>query len=98
MGTDNMHHDTGQNALTLGLSLLTGLGLTLMLTALAAGVILGDSADGDTIGLLFIGGISLFIVGAIAWGGVVQPWAHFDDINVPKEDDHHGHDDHEETH
>ncbi len=88
-----MTHDTGQNSLTLGLSMICGLGVTLMIIALGIGVI-GADVTSSTIGLLFIGGLSLFVVGAIAWGGVVQPWAHFDDINQPAVDEFHGHDEH----
>ncbi|MBC7869767.1 MAG: hypothetical protein H7Y09_02920 [Chitinophagaceae bacterium] len=86
-----MTHDTGQNSLTLGLAMICGLGVTLMIVALGIGVI-GANAASSTIGLLFVGGLALFVVGAIAWGGVVQPWTHFDDINVPAVDEHHGHD------
>lgn len=84
---------TGQNSLTLGLSLLSGLGVTLMILAAALGV---TGSDPETMGLLFVGGLALLIVGAVAWAGVVQPWAHFDDINVPAPDEHHGHEAHDQ--
>jgi hypothetical protein len=75
---------TGNNSLTLGLALLGGLGVTLMIVALGAGVV---GAEGGTVALL--------IGAAVAWGAVVQPWTHFDNINLPAEDDHHGGTDHD---
>lgn len=93
-GETNTTHETGQNSLTLGLSLLGGLGVTLMIVAGGVGVIGGDA---NTIGLLFVSGLALFITGALAWAGVVQPWAHFDDINIPAPDEHHTAHGHDET-
>lgn len=88
MTTENAH-DTGNNALTLGFSLLAGLGLTLMMAGFAVGVIDGNS---DTFGLLFFLGLAAFVGGLGAWLAVVQPWTHFDDINEPM---YHGHVHHE---
>ncbi|MDX1992943.1 MAG: hypothetical protein SF029_11155 [bacterium] len=83
---------TGNNSLTLGLALLGGLGVTLMIVALAAGVV---GAEGGTVGLLLLAGLAMLIGAAVAWGAVVQPWTHFDNINLPAEDDHHGGTDHD---
>ncbi len=95
-----MSHDTGQNSLTISLALLAGLGLTLMIVAAGIGVIQGDSADGELLGLLFVGGIAALVVGGVAWGGVVRPWENFDDINQPLYHGHehdHAEEDHAET-
>lgn len=78
----------------LGMSLIAGLGVILMVLALAIGVVQGSAADSNTIGLLFVGGIAFFLVGAAGWYGLSQPTHHFDDINVPMDDGHHGHDEH----
>jgi hypothetical protein len=72
-------------------SLVAGLGVTLMIIALGVGVIQGEGSESKSIGLLFAAGLVLFILGAGAWYGVVQPQKHFDDINIPAEDEHHGH-------
>lgn len=80
--------------LTMGLSMIAGLGLILMLIALSIGVIEGAEADSTAVGLLFAGGVGLMIVGIGAWFAVVQPQKHFDDINVPLYSGHH----HEEHH
>jgi hypothetical protein len=75
--------------------MVAGLGVTLMIIALAVGVIQGSAADTNAVGLLFAGGLVLFILGAGSWFAIVQPQKHFDDINQPAEADHHGHaDDH----
>lgn len=81
----------------LGMAMIAGFGLILLVTALALGVIGGAAADGNLIGLLFIVGLGMFFAGIAGWFGLTQPHRHFDDINVPAEDDHHGHDeDHDE--
>lgn len=79
---------------SLGLSFTAGFGFTTMAAALALGVIGGDKADGGTIGLLFVGGLALFVVGVAGWVAVVQPHKHFDDINQPMDAGHH-HEEHE---
>ncbi len=84
-------HDTGNNALTLGMAGIAGTGFTLMMLAAAVGVIQGTDADSSTINLLFYGGAALFLSGAIAWGAIVRPWESFDDINIPFEDTSHPH-------
>ncbi|MCU0498654.1 MAG: hypothetical protein MUF87_14985 [Anaerolineae bacterium] len=83
-------HETGQNSLTLSMSLIAGGGVVLMITALAIGVINGQSS---LIGILFIGGLLAFIAGTAAWFGLVQPHKNFDDINRPLYHGEH-HDDH----
>lgn len=55
-----------------------------MLLSIASGVISGASADTNTLGLVFLTGLALFIVGLVAWYAVAQPPAHFDDINQPQ--------------
>jgi hypothetical protein len=88
-----------QSPVTLGLSMTAGLGLTLMIVALGIGVVQGDSANSTAIGLAFLAGLALLVMGFFGWFGVVQPHKHFDDINVPMEADHHGHDEaHTEKH
>lgn len=93
-GGITMAYDTHQNALTLGLAMLAGTGLILMISAGGLGVIEGAEADMDIIGLLFTGGLALFISGIVAWAGVVRPWENFDDINVPHYTGHHHDEDH----
>lgn len=77
-------------------SLVAGAGMTLMLLALGIGAVQGEAADSSAIGLSFAGGLVLFLVGAIAWFAIAQPQKHFDDINIPADDDHHGHDSHDD--
>jgi hypothetical protein len=88
--TDNLS-TPANNSTVLGLSFVAGLGLILMILALSIGMIQGSAADGSTIGLLFITGLALLIVGGVGWFAVVQPQKHFDDINQPQDDGHHGH-------
>ena len=77
------------NPLTFGLALTAGLGIILMITALALGVIQGAAADANALGLLLVAGLIVFIVGLAGWVAVVQPYRNFDDINVPKDTGHH---------
>lgn len=84
-----------QNSITLGFSLLAGLGVTLMMVGAAWGVIEGESADSTTIGLLIIAGALMFISGAGVWMGYTRPWETFDDISQPM---YHGHHHEEEEH
>jgi hypothetical protein len=78
----------------LGLAMIAGLGVILIVLALAIGVVQGNAADSTTIGLLFVSGIALFLLGAGGWYGVTQPQKHFDDINVPMDEFPHGHNEH----
>ncbi len=82
----------------LGMSMIAGLGVILILLALGIGVVQGSVADSSTIGIAFISGIALFVLGAIGWFGLTQPQKHFDDINQPLDDGSHGHTTHTETH
>lgn len=81
---------------SLGLSFVAGVGFVAMMIALGIGMIQGAAADSGTIGLLFAGGLVLFIVGAAGWFAVEQPHKHFDDINVPHYHGHH--DEHHDIH
>jgi ABC-type nickel/cobalt efflux system permease component RcnA len=83
-----------KNPLVLGFGLTAGLGIILMIVALAFGVSAGAEADNSLISLLFVGGVALFVLGLAAWFFVVQPHKHFDDIDVPAEAEHH-HEPHE---
>ena len=94
MTTENDNPRTGNNSLTIGLASLTGIGFAAMATALAVGVSQGTSADSDSVGLLFITGLLMFIAGIAAWMSVKRPWENFDDINVPMYHGHH----HDEEH
>lgn len=80
---------TGQ-PLTFGLAMTAGLGLILMMLALAIGVISGTTVDGRALTVAFVAGLFLLIGGIIGWVIVTEPWKHFDDINQPK-DTGHGH-------
>ncbi len=79
------------------MSLIAGFGVILVLTALAIGVIQGSTADTNLISLIFAGGVAFFLIGAAGWFGLTQPQKHFDDINIPMDTGHHGHD-HAESH
>ncbi|MBC7811138.1 MAG: hypothetical protein H7175_08330 [Burkholderiales bacterium] len=79
-----------QKMVTLGLAFAAGLGLTLCIIALGIGVIDGE-ANTSAIGLLFVAGILLMVLGIIGWFAVVQPYKNFDDINVAQ---YHGHEHH----
>jgi ABC-type nickel/cobalt efflux system permease component RcnA len=83
-----------KNPLVLGFGLTAGLGIILMIVALAFGVSAGAEADNSLISLLFVGGVALFVLGLAAWFFVVQPHKHFDNIDVPAEAEHH-HEPHE---
>ena len=71
--------------------MIAGLGVTLIVLALGIGVVQGSAADSSTVGITFISGIGLFILGAVGWFGLTQPQRHFDDINQPLDDGSHGH-------
>ena len=80
--------------LTFGLSMVAGIGLILLIGALAYGVAVGESANMNVISGLFIIGLLLFLSGLIGWLAVVRPFERFDDINVPQYTGHHGHESH----
>ena len=92
VATENSNPRTGNNSITVALAAVTATGFILMALALAVGVIGGAEANENTIQQMFLGGLILFIVGVAVWGGVVQPWKNFDDINKPLYHGHH-HDD-----
>lgn len=102
-----MRHDIGLNGLTYALAGLAGLGVVLMIAALASGVVETsvpaqtgvEPTDGGAMALLFGFGLIAFVSGAVAWFFVVRPDQHFDNIDIPLDDGHgHGHDEahHEE--
>ena len=82
---------TNHSPIVWWVSLVAGLGMTLMIVALSMGVTQGTSADTNSVGMWFAAGLVLFILGVGAWFAVVQPQKHFDDIDKPAEDEHHGH-------
>lgn len=84
-----------QNSVTLGLALLAGLGFVLVVVVAGVGVVEGANADDDTLGVLFLIGIMLFVGGLIAWAGVARPWERFPDVTEGYYDkpDHVGHGD-----
>lgn len=84
------------NPAILTVSLIAGTGVIIAILALAVGVVQGSAADNNLIGLVFAGGVVLFVLGAGAWVGMAQPHKHFDDINKPLDDGHHGHNAHHE--
>ncbi len=82
-------HDPMRTPVPFGLALTAGAGLILMILALAFGVIQGDAANSTVTGLTFVGGLALLLIGIAGWLAVVQPFEHFDDINVPQYTGHH---------
>lgn len=85
----SVEHDPTKKPIPFGLALTSGTGLVLMMIALAVGVVQGDAANGSVIGLTFASGLALLILGLVGWLAVVQPFKHFDDINVPQYTGHH---------
>ncbi len=81
-------------SLITGLAMVGGLGLTIIVVALGLGVII-PNADNNFVGLAVLTGLVILISGIGGWLAVVQPFTHFDDINIPAEDDHH-HESHSE--
>lgn len=91
-----MNENTDNNQLVVGLALIGGLGLILMSVALAVGVIQGENASTNIIGMVFFTGLVLLFGGTAGWFGVTQPHKHIDDINVPQYTGHHDHHDSED--
>ena len=89
-------HDPMSKPIPFSLALAAGAGLILMMLALAFGVVQGDSANGTVIGVTFVGGLALLVFGIGGWLATVQPFKHFDDINVPQYTGHH--EEHHEDH
>lgn len=77
--------------LSFGLAMTAGLGVVVMIFALATGGVQGASADSRAISLTLITGFTLLAIGFIGWLIIVRPFDHFDDINVPKEMGHGEH-------
>ena len=95
MSTDTNTQNTNPNqSLITWLSMLGGLGITLMVGALAIGSV-DASASSNAIGLTLLTGLLCLLAAIVAWFGVVQPHKHFDDINVPQ---YHGHEHHDTAH
>jgi hypothetical protein len=86
------------NIVILELALVAGLGFIFMMVALGVGVIQGSAANSTAIGLLFIAGLALFLLGALGWFGIARPDKHFDDINVPQYTGHHEEEQHDDGH
>ncbi len=78
--------------LVVWLSIIGGIGMTLVMIALGMGVILGEAASGGVVAVLFWTGLIGLIGATGGWFAVVQPHKHFDDINQPEYTGHH--DDH----
>ncbi|MGQ9889252.1 MAG: hypothetical protein ACUVSX_12290 [Aggregatilineales bacterium] len=83
------------SSLMTGLAFIAGAGLAMMVVTAAVGVIQGENASAEALGLLFALGVVFLIGGVGAWLAVERPFAHFDDINVPAPDEHHHDDDHQ---
>jgi ABC-type nickel/cobalt efflux system permease component RcnA len=77
------------NPLTFGLAMSGGIGLILMIVALGVGVTQGEAADGSAIGMTFMLGLVLLVIGIGGWLFVTRPFEHFDDISQPKDTGHH---------
>ena len=76
----------------INLSMVGGLGITMMIVAVTIGVISGAELDADStnlIGLTVVAGLLLLIVSIGFWTGLVRPFENFDDINIPAEPEHH---------
>ena len=83
------HYVVTKDLATFGLSMSAGVGLILIIIALAISVVAGESAAYYVSGAIVIG-LVLMVIGIGGWLILVQPWRRFDDINQPL-DDGHGH-------
>jgi len=89
--TDETREQPSQLTL-INLSMVGGLGITMMIIAATIGVIGGATLDEQStnlIGLAVVAGLLLLIVAIGFWAGLVRPFEEFDDINVPAEADPH---------
>jgi len=82
-------------SLLVGLSMLGGLGITMMVVAAGIGVVVSD-VDSGLIGLTVLVGAALLVAAIGGWVIAVRPYENFDDINVPMDTGHHHDDDHHE--
>lgn len=83
-------------SLLIGLSMLGGIGITLMVVAAGVGVVQAE-ADAGQVGTYVLLGAGLLVMAIAGWFVAVQPHKNFDDINVPLYTGHH-HDEHEDDH
>lgn len=83
------HGHPSSRPIPFSLALTAGAGLILIILSLALGAVQGAAADSTIVGLTFVAGLLLLAVGIAGWLAVVQPFAHFDDINVPQYTGHH---------
>jgi hypothetical protein len=85
-------------SLLTGLSMVGGLGITIVVVALGFGAagVFGTDSSAVNGGVLL--GLLLLAVGIGGWVIAVQPFRKFDDINQPLDDGHHGHAHHEDAH
>ena len=84
-----MNLENPKHPILVGLSLIGGLGLTLMAVALAVGVIQGAAANSGLMGGLFWTGLVMLVGATAGWFGASQPFKHIDDINQPHYTGHH---------
>lgn len=88
--SSNTEEPTQSNeSLSIGLSIIGGVGFTLMSIALGVGVVQGETASSGVIGALFWGGLVMLIGASVAWFGITRPDQHFDDIDQPLYTGHH---------
>lgn len=80
-----------------GLSMIGGIGITLIVVALAYGVVI-ETADSGLIGMLVLGGFGALVIAIGGWVAVTQPHRNFDDINQPMYHGHHHADDESDDH
>ena len=79
-----------------GISMIGGLGITLMMVAAGVGVVLPE-APSNIIGLIVALGVGLLITSVAGWIIAARPHEHFDDITVPQYHGHH-HDESSDSH
>lgn len=75
------------------LSAVGGIGITLIVVALAVGVVNAD-ANASAVGMAVLVGFALIVTAVGGWVIIEQPHKNFDDINVPQYHGHHHDDDH----
>lgn len=119
LSTETSHHDhhyqdgpivsrdiNQRDALTVAFAFIAGAGVIFMMLAGGIGVIQGENANNDLLGLMFVAGIAFLIVGGFAWTAVVRPWEAYPSVTEgffdvkptaqqAHHDDDHAHDNHE---